>query len=149
MLSPASIPLPQYLAKAPQLPGKPQSCVTEIHIINSTITMAGHDINQTINNISLDAHFDEKLIDRKFQAKQAEFLKKKNHSLTTLKELPGGESSLIKIFTILRSVCLVETPTGCLGTGFLVKIPAEVLALDGKDRLAFMSAGHSGERYPI
>ena len=80
LLSPASIPLPQYLAKAPQLPGKPQSCVTEIHIINSTITMAGHDINQTINNISLDAHFDEKLIDRKFQAKQAEFLKKKNHS---------------------------------------------------------------------
>ena len=64
--TPASIPTPQYLAKAPQRYGKPQSCVTEIHIINSTITMAGHDINQTINNISLDAHFDEKLIDRKF-----------------------------------------------------------------------------------
>ena len=63
--------------------------------------------------------------------------------MTTLKELPGGELSLIKIGTILRSVCLIETPTGCLGTGFLVKIPAEVLGLDGKDRLAFMSAGHN------
>ena len=62
------------------------------------------DINQTINNISLDSHVDVILIDKKFQAKQEEFLKKQNQSLTTLKGFPGGGSGLVKIGTILQSV---------------------------------------------
>ena len=67
----------------------------------------------------------------KFSEGQEAFFQEQG--LTSLSQLPGTVSSLIKVDTILKSVCMLESPDW-KGTGFLVEIPDE--------GIAFMSAGH-------
>ena len=85
-------------------------------------TFVGRDDNSTSNTFnvsSLDSHLQNLLTDG-----QKQFLEKhlKEESLTTLDGLPGTGMSLLKFDTILRSVCMIETPDGGQGTGFLTKI---------------------------
>ena len=101
-------------------------------------TFVGRDDNSTSNTFnisSLDSHLQDLLTDG-----QKQFLEKhlKEESLTTLDGLPGTGMSLLKFDTILRSVCMIETPDGGQGTGFLTKIS------DSRyPGIAFMTAGHN------